>query len=153
MEVTVQPHSRTGASEEKDSRRRSRTHPRFLSSQVLKTSARFTDCFCYSSPQFLAPAFLHSVYPASGNQAYFLVLAVLDSQVGPALHLPPLLLPAALAPREVYPVFPSCRWRLASLPFCYLIRSCEKPHSSSIALLLHAQHTAPSGPSRSSPTS
>src|ERR1700688_1817219 len=67
--------------------------------KVLKTSARFTDCSCHSSPQFLAPAFSHSVYPASGSQAYFLVLVVLDSQVGPALHLPPLLFPAALAPR------------------------------------------------------
>src|SRR6266478_938219 len=111
-------------------------HPRFLSYQVLKTSARFTDCFYYSSPQFLAPAFSHSVYPASGSQAYFLVLVVLDSQVGPALHLPPLLFPAALAPREVYPVFPSCWWRLASLRSCCVRRSCEKRDSSSVALLL-----------------
>src|SRR5258708_5321788 len=125
------------ASEEKDSRRRSRNHPRFLSSQVLKTSATFTDCSCHSSPQFLAPAFSHSVYPGSGSQAYFLVLVVLDSQVGPALQLPPLLFPAALAPREVYPVFPSCCWwRLASLRFCCVRRSCEKRDSSSLALLL-----------------
>src|SRR5260370_27604771 len=134
MEGTLQPHSRTGASEEKDSRRRSRNHPRFLSSQVLKTSARFTDCFCYSSPQFLAPAFSHSVYPASGNQAYFLVLVVLDSQVGPALHLPPLLFPAALAPRDVYPVFPSCWWRLASSFFLRAGPSCEKRSRSSLHL-------------------
>src|SRR5216684_3370521 len=119
-----------------DSRRRSRNHPRFLSSQVLKISARFTDCSCHSSPQFLAPAFSHSVYPASGSQAYFLVLVVLDSQVGPALQLPPLLFPAALADREVYPVFPSCWWRLASLRFCCVRRSCEKRDSSSVALLL-----------------
>ena len=136
MNVTLQAHSRPAASEEKDSRRRSRNHPRFLSSQVLKISARFTDCSCHSSPQFLAPAFSHSVYPASGSQAYFLVLVVLDSQVGPALQLPPLLFPAALAPREVYPVFPSCWWRLASLRFCCVRRSCEKRDSSSVALLL-----------------
>src|SRR6266850_5825791 len=92
--------------------------------------------FGYSSPQFRAPAFSHCVYPASGSQAYFLVLIVLDSQVGPALHLPPLLFPAALAPREVYPVFPSCWWRLASLRFCCVRRSCEKRDSSSVALLL-----------------
>src|SRR6267154_2842458 len=104
--------------------------------QVLKISARFTDCSCRSSPQFLAPAFSHSVYPASGSQAYFLVLVVLDSQMGPALHLPPLLYPAALAPREVYPVFPSWWWRLASLRFCCVRRSCEKRDSSSVALLL-----------------
>src|SRR5216683_1140268 len=109
---------------------------RFLTYQVLKISARFTDCSCHSSPQFLAPAFSHSVYPASGSQAYFLVLVVLDSQVGPALHLPPLLYPAALAPREVYPVFPSWWWRLASLRFCCVRRSCEKRDSSSVALLL-----------------
>src|SRR6266478_6069289 len=104
--------------------------------QVLKTSARFTDCFCHSIPQFLAAAFSHSVYPASGSQAYFLVLVVLDSQVGPAVQLPPLLFSAALAPREVYPVFPSCWWRLASLRFCCVRRSCEKRDSSSVALLL-----------------
>src|ERR1035438_7480105 len=56
--------------------------------------------------------------PASGSEACFLVLVVLDSQVGPALQLPSLLFPAALAPREVYPVFPSCWWRLACLRFC-----------------------------------
>src|SRR6266481_195685 len=78
----------------------------------------------------------HSVYPASGSQAYFLVLVVLDSQVGPALQLPPLLFPAALAHREVYHVFPSCWWRLASLRFCCVRRSCEKRDSSSVALLL-----------------
>src|SRR5260370_26278176 len=117
MKEPSKGHSSPAASEEKDSRRRSRNHPRFLSSQVLKISARFTDCSCHSSPQFLAPAFSHSVYPASGSQAYFLGLVVLDSQVGPALHLPPLLYPAALAPREVYPVFPSCWWAVASLGF------------------------------------
>src|SRR5271154_3656426 len=118
--------------------RRSRNHPRFLSSQVLKTSARFTDCFCHSSPQFLAPAFSHSVYPASGSQAYFLVLVVLDSQVGPALQLPPLLFPAAFPHREVYPVFPSCSWRVASLRFCCVRGSCERRHSSSVAFPLPA---------------
>src|SRR5436190_23244003 len=82
------------------------------------------------------PAFSHSVYPASGSQAYFLVLVELDSQVGPAVHLPPLLFPAALAPREVYPVSPSCWGRLASLRFCCVRRSCEKRDSSSVALLL-----------------
>src|SRR6266849_1247509 len=64
------------------------------------------------------------------------VPVVLDSQVGPALHLPPLLYPAAVAPREVYPVFPSWWWRLASLRFCCVRRSCEKRDSSSVALLL-----------------
>src|SRR5258708_10341315 len=107
MEETLQPHSRPATSEEKDSRRRSRNRPRFLSSQVLKTSARFTDCSCHSSPQFLAPTFSHSVYPANESQACFL-RGVLDWLEGLALQLPPLLFPAALAPREVYPVFPSC---------------------------------------------
>src|SRR5260370_26790037 len=153
MKEPSKGHSDPAASEEKDSRRRSRNHPRFLSSQVLKISARFTDCSCHSSPQFLAPAFSHSVYLASGSQAYFLVLVVLNSQVGPALHLPPLLYPAALAPREVYPVSPSCWWRLASLRFCCVRLSCEKRDSSSVALLLpelpksllgHARTSAPS---------
>src|SRR5260370_20417334 len=94
------------------------TVPDFFPPPNIENISEVTDCFCHSSPQFLAPAFSHSVYPASGNQAYFLGLVVLDSQVGPALHLPPLLFPAALAPREVYPVFPSCWWRLASLLFC-----------------------------------
>jgi hypothetical protein len=80
--------------------------------------------------------FSHSAYPASGSQAYFLVLVVLDSQMGLALQLPPLLFPAALAPREVYPVFPSCWWRLAFLRFCCVRRSCEKRDRSSVALLL-----------------
>src|SRR5260370_17145714 len=118
MKEPSKGHSDPAASEEKDSRRRSRNHPRFLSSQVLKISARFTDCSCHSSPQFLAPAFSHSVYPASGSQAYFLVLVVLDSQVGPPLHLPPLLYPAALAPQQLYPFSPTYCFPFASFAFC-----------------------------------
>jgi hypothetical protein len=45
------------------------------------------------------------VYPASENQACLPPIA-LDSQMGPALQLFPLLLPAALATQKVYPVFP-----------------------------------------------
>jgi hypothetical protein len=114
------------------------TIPDFFPPQVLKTSAKFTDCFCHSSPQFLAPAFSHSVYPASGSQAYFLVLVVLDSQVGPALQLPPLLFPSTLPHREVYPVFPSYSRRLASLRFCCVRGSREKRDSSSVSLPLPA---------------
>src|SRR5208283_1834427 len=84
MELTLQPHSRPASSEATDSRRRS-NHPRFLSPPVLKTSARFTECSCHSSPQFHAPTFSHSVYPANENQAC-LLLGVLDSQTGPALQ-------------------------------------------------------------------
>ena len=73
---------------------------------VAMSNRDLTDCSCHSSPQFLAPASSHSVYLASGSQAYSLVLVVLDSQMDPALQLPPLLFPAALAPREVYPCFP-----------------------------------------------
>ena len=60
------------------------------------------------------------MYRASGSQAYFLVLVVLDSQTGPALQLPPLLFPAALAPREVYPVFPQLLVAVGF--FAYLLR-------------------------------
>jgi hypothetical protein len=93
--------------------------------QVLKTSARFTDCSRHSSPKFLASTFSHSVYHANESQACFL-RGVLDWLEGLALQLPPLLTPAALARREVYPVFPSCWRRLASFRFCCVRRSCEK---------------------------
>ena len=51
------------------------------------------------------------VYPASENQAC-LPPIVLDSQMGPALQLFPLLLPAALATQKVHPVFPTSSLRL-----------------------------------------
>ncbi|SRR6266849_584764 len=104
--------------------------------ETFETSARFTDCSCHSSPPLLALTFSHSVYPANENQACFLVLVVLDSRAGPAFLQFALLFPAAIAPQKIYPVSPS-RWRRsASLGFCSVRRSCEKPGSSSAALLL-----------------
>src|SRR5260370_41292044 len=74
------------------------------------STASITVCSYHSCPPFHAPMFSSFVHPASENQACLPPIA-LDSQMGPALQLFPLLLPAALAPQKVEPLFPRSRSR------------------------------------------
>ena len=123
------------------------TVPDFFPPQVLKTSARFTDCSRHSSPKFLASTFSHSVYHANESQACFL-RGVLDWLEGLALQLPPLLTPAALARREVYPVFPS-RWRrlasFRSAAWDGLAKNAVRARTASMSLLLSINPERPEG--------
>src|SRR5258707_563284 len=99
----------------------------------LTSTASITVRSCHSCPPFHAPTFSNFAYPASENQACLPPIA-LDSQMGPALQLFSLSLPAALAPPRIYPVSPSCWRRWVFWFFSRARQSCGKRDMSSAAL-------------------